>query len=68
VLVPLIATIYGYRKDVSGFVAGAMAGIFTALMWDNMLGQPGQIAGLVVGVFVNLAVFSLMPQARTVEA
>lgn len=68
VLVPLIATIYGYRKDVSGFLAGALAGIFAALMWDNMLDQPGQIAGLVVGVFVNLAVFLLMPRARAVEA
>ena len=57
VLVPLIATIYGYRKDVAGFVAGALAGIFTALMWDNMLGQPGQIACLVVGVFANLVCF-----------
>ena len=41
---------------------------FLPLMWDNMLGQPGQIAGLVVGVVVNFAVFSLMPEARAVEA
>ena len=63
VLVPLIATIYGYRKGVSGFVAGALAGIFAALFWDNVLGEPGQIAGLVIGVFANLLVFSLMPKA-----
>jgi SSS family solute:Na+ symporter len=61
VLVPLIATIYGYRKGVSGFVAGTLAGISTAMIWDNTLNQPGQITGLVVGVFANLLVFSLMP-------
>jgi hypothetical protein len=31
------------------------------MIWDNTLNQPGQIAGLVVGVFANLLVFSLMP-------
>ncbi|MGY8796897.1 MAG: sodium:solute symporter family protein, partial [Woeseiales bacterium] len=50
VLVPLIATIYGYRKGVSGFVSGAVAGVVVALVWDIFLGQPAQIAGLVVGV------------------
>jgi SSS family solute:Na+ symporter len=69
--VPLIATIYGVRKGVSGFVASALAGLLVALIWDNVLHQPGQIAGLVVGVFANLVVFSLMPsrrQARDVRA
>jgi solute:Na+ symporter, SSS family len=65
VLVPLIAAIYGYRKGVSGFVAGGLAGICAALIWDNMLGQPGHIAGLVIGVFANLAVFSLIPGGRS---
>lgn len=61
VLVPLVATIYGYRKGVWGFLAGAIAGVVAALVWDNYLNAPAQIAGLVVGVFVNLTVFSLMP-------
>jgi solute:Na+ symporter, SSS family len=65
VLVPLIAAIYGYRKGVSGFLAGGLAGICVALIWDNMLGQPGHIAGLVVGVFANLLVFSLMAEGRS---
>ena len=64
VLVPLVATIYGVRKGVAGFVAGALAGLFVAMVWDNVLHQPGQIAGLVVGVFANLLVFSLMPTKR----
>ncbi|MEJ2375324.1 MAG: sodium:solute symporter family protein [Pseudolabrys sp.] len=64
VLVPLVATIYGFRKGVAGFAAGALAGFFVAVIWDNILHQPAQIAGLVVGVFANLVVFSLMPQVR----
>jgi SSS family solute:Na+ symporter len=66
VLVPLIATIYGYRKGVSGFVSGAVAGVVVALVWDIFLGQPAQIAGLVVGVFANLAVFLAMPSRHAV--
>ena len=61
VLVPLVATIYGYRKGLPSFVAGAAAGLAMALVWNNLLGKPWQIDGLVVGVFVNLVVFSLMP-------
>jgi SSS family solute:Na+ symporter len=68
VLVPLVATIYGVRKGVAGFVAGALSGLFVAMIWDNVLHQPGQIAGLVVGVFANLLVFSLMPGRRGADA
>jgi SSS family solute:Na+ symporter len=68
VLVPLIATIYGYRKGVTGFIVGAMSGLLVATFWDNVLGQPAHIAGLVVGVFANLAVFSLMPNAGAAAA
>jgi SSS family solute:Na+ symporter len=67
VLVPLVATIYGVRKGVAGFVAGALSGLFVAMVWDNVLHQPGQIAGLVVGVFANLLVFSLMPNRRPLK-
>jgi len=68
VLVPLVAAIYGYRKGVAGFLAGAAAGVIVATVWDNVLDQPEHIAGLVVGVLANLVVFSLMPAQRAVVA
>ncbi|WP_421723930.1 sodium:solute symporter family protein [Bauldia sp.] len=61
VLVPLIATIYGYRKGTTAFLAGALAGVFAGTFWDNLLEAPGGVAGLVIGVFVNFVVFSVMP-------
>lgn len=67
ILVPLIATVYGYNKGVPAFLAGAVAGVFVATFWDNVLGQPAQIGGLVVGVFVNLIVFLLVPARQKSE-
>lgn len=64
VLVPLVATIYGYQKGVNAFIAGAVAGIVFATLWDNVLGKPWHVEGLVVGVFANLAAFVLMPAPR----
>lgn len=66
VLVPLVAAIYGYRKGVSAFIVGAVVGIAVATVWDSILGKPAHIEGLVIGVFANLAAFSLMPAARLV--
>ena len=47
VLVPLVAAIYGYRRGTLAFVAGAMAGLLTATFWNNILGKPAYIDGLV---------------------
>jgi SSS family solute:Na+ symporter len=67
VLVPLVAAIYGYRRGTLTFVAGAMAGLLTATFWNNILGKPAYIDGLVIGVFANLLIFVLAP-AATAEA
>lgn len=67
VLVPLVATILGYRKGVLCFIAGGISGLLVATFWDNALGQPGHVAGLVVGVFANWVVFSLVPKTSAAE-
>ena len=54
-------------KGLRDFIAGAVVGLVVALLWNNVLGRPGQIDGLVFGVFANLAVFSLMPRAKTAD-
>jgi SSS family solute:Na+ symporter len=64
VLVPLVAAIYGYRKGVLAFVAGAVTGLLTATFWNEVLGRPAYIDGLVIGVFANLLVFALVPAAQ----
>jgi SSS family solute:Na+ symporter len=61
VLVPLVSAIYGYRKGVAAFVAGAGAGLVAATVWDYWLGKPGQIEGLVVGVLANVIAFAATP-------
>ena len=66
VLVPLIAAIFGVRKGATAFVAAAVAGAVATTVWNNVLNQPGEIAGLVIGVFVNLIVFVAMPRGRRV--
>lgn len=62
VIVPLVATVLGYRAGLPAFVAAVLAGGATALVWNEILGKPGLIEGLVVGVFANLIVFVAMKQ------
>jgi len=66
VLVPLVAAVYGYRKGVPAFIAGAFAGLVVGTIWDNLLGKPAQIEGLVVGVFANLIAFLAVPAPAVV--
>ncbi|MEM7124073.1 MAG: sodium:solute symporter family protein, partial [Pseudomonadota bacterium] len=60
----LAATILGYPKTTRCFVAGAIGGFVTALLWNELLGKPFLIEGFVIGAAVNVALFVLVPAAR----
>jgi len=57
VLVPLAAALLGLAVSRRRFVAGALAGIAGAALWNYVLGAPLGIDGLVVGFFANLVAF-----------
>jgi SSS family solute:Na+ symporter len=59
ILVPLAATILGFKGSLFTFAAGAAGGILGVIMWNQVLGSPGGFDGLVVGVFTNMAAFWL---------
>ena len=58
VLVPLAAVLLGYRAGKASFAAGAAAGIVGTVLWNRVLGGPGGVDGLVIGVFCNLIAFT----------
>ena len=60
ILVPLAATLLGYHSTKRAFVAGATAGLAGVYVWNVLLSSPGGFDGLLVGVFANLAVFSMV--------
>jgi len=60
ILVPLVATLLGVRADTRAFCAGAAAGLGGVFFWNRILGTPGGFDGLLVGVFANLLVFSVL--------
>ncbi len=57
VLVPLGAAVLGFAVTKRRFVAGALAGIIGAALWNYALGAPAGIDGLIVGFFANLIIF-----------
>lgn len=68
ILVPLIATTLGFRKGPRSFVVAAAVGFAAAIVWNNVLGKPAQIEGLVVGALANLLCFVAIPEGRPAEA
>jgi SSS family solute:Na+ symporter len=60
ILVPLVAALMGFRATMGSFLGGAGAGIAAVVVWNGVLGAPGGMDGLIVGVACNLAVFSLI--------
>lgn len=60
ILVPLAATLLGFRSTPLAFMAGATAGIVSVFGWNQLLGAPGGFDGLLVGVFANFLVFNLI--------
>lgn len=59
VIVPLVATVLGVRAGQRAFLAAVIGGAGAAFVWNQLLGKPGQIEGLVVGVFANLLCFAV---------
>jgi SSS family solute:Na+ symporter len=68
IVVPLAAVLLGFNVTKAGFLAGTMAGIAGALVWNRLLGTPMGISGLVVGVFCNLIVFTVINKFSTTHA
>jgi len=58
VLVPLAMAIMGAYVSRRRFIAGAVAGIGSAIVWKVVLQQPWHIDALVVGFFANLIIFN----------
>ncbi len=57
VLVPLCMAVLGFYVSQRRFVAGAIAGISVAIIWNTLLGGPLNIDGLVLGTAANLLAF-----------
>ncbi|WP_341232043.1 sodium:solute symporter family protein [uncultured Methylophaga sp.] len=69
VLVPLTIAILGCYVSRKRFIAGAVAGIGSAIVWNVVLQQPWQIDALVVGFFANLIAFTCVdrPAAKAAK-
>jgi len=57
ILVPLAASLLGVKAGRKSFLAGAVSGVIGVMVWNRVLHNPGNVDGLVVGVFVNLFAF-----------
>lgn len=57
ILVPLAAAIFGTKATQKSFLSGAVGGLIGVVAWNKLLGQPGGVDGLVVGIFTNAAAF-----------
>lgn len=58
ILVPLVAVIFSIPARTHDFFLGATTGVLCTLVWTHVLLQPGDISGVVVGVFGNLIAFT----------
>ncbi len=60
VLVPLLAVLMGYKASTKTFLVGALCGLTSLILWRWVLGDPGGVDGLVIGVGANLVAFAGM--------
>jgi SSS family solute:Na+ symporter len=64
IVVPLAAVLLGVRVTKAGFLAGTIAGIAGALIWNYLLKTPAGVEGLAIGVFCNIFFFMLANKLR----
>jgi len=51
--------------NLSGFLAGIVAGVTGLLIWNWLLKSPKGVEGLVIGVFCNLIAFAAANKLST---
>ena len=57
ILVPLAATLLGFRVAPASFYAAAISGVIGTLAWDWPLARPWRIQGFLIGTMLALASF-----------
>jgi len=67
ILVPLAATLLGYKATPRAFISGAAAGLIGVFGWSRLLGAPGGFDGLIIGVFANFLVFWVVNRVKSAE-
>jgi SSS family solute:Na+ symporter len=60
IMIPLAATLLGVHATARSFLSGAAAGISGVFIWNQLFGKPGGFDGLIIGVFCNIILFSLV--------
>lgn len=65
ILVPLVGVLLGVRGTVRCLLGGAVAGAAGTIVWNQTLGPTTGVDGLIIGVFCNLVVFSLIASYDT---
>lgn len=60
IMVPLAATLLGVRATTRTFLSGAVAGIAGVFIWNQLLDKPAGFDGLIIGVFCNIIMFTLV--------
>ncbi|MDZ7699106.1 MAG: sodium:solute symporter family protein [Deltaproteobacteria bacterium] len=60
ILVPLAAVLLGFHASKAAFIAGAVSGILGVVLWNRLLGAPGGFDGMLIGLFTNLLVFTMV--------
>lgn len=64
ILVPLVAVIFGAPANKRDFYIGALCGVIAAIVWTQILKQPGDINAVVPGLLGNLAGFMISFYSR----
>ena len=59
IVIPLVAALFRIRTSTRAFLVGSAAGLTGVILWNNLLGTPSGVDGLVVGALTNLLAFTL---------
>ena len=59
IVIPLAAAFFGTKARAHVFMAGCIGGLAGMILWNYLLGAPGGVEGLIIGVLSNTAVFAV---------